>query len=152
MLQLRVNHTANNRGCSKWKEARAAAAKRAQGERGQKDGVSSRVPAHKSAPARPSPEHKKLGPGWNHVVRGARVVKSEATKEPTPNPSGAAGQTRGRAPQQWASPNPVVPGRQWYFLSHPSPNTLTPLPVNHRVSHHSRGSPTSSTIFPPRPA
>jgi hypothetical protein len=50
------NHTANYRGCSKWKEARAAAAKRAQVERGQKDGVSSRLPAPKSAPARPSPE------------------------------------------------------------------------------------------------
>jgi hypothetical protein len=68
------NHIANYRGCSKWKEARAAAAKRAQGERGQKDGVSSRLSAPKSAPARLSPEQEKLGPGFNLVVRGCRVV------------------------------------------------------------------------------
>jgi hypothetical protein len=45
------NHTANYRGCSKWKEAKAATAKRAQGERSRKDGVSTRLPAPKSAPA-----------------------------------------------------------------------------------------------------
>jgi hypothetical protein len=71
-----ANHTANYRGCSKWKEARAAAAKRAQGEGGQKDGVSSRIPAPKSALVRPSPEEDKLGQGWNHVVQGSRIVKT----------------------------------------------------------------------------
>jgi hypothetical protein len=68
------NHTANYRGCSKWKEAKAAAAKRAQGERSRRDGVSTRLPAPKSAPAKPSPEQEKLGSGWNHAVRGGRVA------------------------------------------------------------------------------
>jgi hypothetical protein len=50
------NLTAKYRGCCKWREARAATGKRAQGERGQKDGVSSRLPATKSAPGSLSPE------------------------------------------------------------------------------------------------
>jgi hypothetical protein len=53
-----------------------------QRERSRKDGVSTRLPAPKSAPAEPSPEQEKLGSGWNHVVRGGRVVKAQAT--PTP--------------------------------------------------------------------
>jgi hypothetical protein len=56
------NHTANYRGCSKWKEAKAAAAKRAQGERGHKDGVSSRLPATKSAPCKTFPRTGETGP------------------------------------------------------------------------------------------
>jgi hypothetical protein len=76
------NHTANLRGCSKWKEAKAAAAKREQMERSRKDGDSTRLPAHKSAPAKPSPEQEKRGHGWNHVVRGGRVVKAQATPSP----------------------------------------------------------------------
>jgi hypothetical protein len=104
------NHTANYRGCSKWKEARAAPAKRAQGERDQKDGVSSRLTAPKSVPARPFSEQENLGPGWNHVVRGGRVMKAEATKEPTPIHQVRVGRPGGGLPQQTASPNPVVPG------------------------------------------
>jgi hypothetical protein len=68
------------------------------------------------------------------VVRVGRIVKTKATKEPTLNPSGAGGQTRGRAAQLWASPNSVVPVRPWYSLSHPSPNTLTRLPLIHSQS------------------
>jgi hypothetical protein len=49
------NHTANYRGCSKWKEAKEAAAKRAQMERGRRDGVSTRLHAPKSAPSMPTP-------------------------------------------------------------------------------------------------
>jgi hypothetical protein len=37
------NHTAKYRGCSKWKEAKAAATIRAQGECGRKDGASKRL-------------------------------------------------------------------------------------------------------------
>jgi hypothetical protein len=109
MLQLRGNHTANYRCCSKWKEATAAAAKHAQGERGQKDGVSTHLPASKSAPARP-PEQEKLGPGWKHVVRGGSVVKAQATKEPTPNPPGAGGQTGRRAAPADGQPKHCPPG------------------------------------------
>jgi hypothetical protein len=66
--------------------------------------------APKSAPASLSPEQEKLGPDRNHVVRGGRVVKAKATKEPTLSPSGAGWQTTGRA-------SPAVgkskPGRPW---------------------------------------
>jgi hypothetical protein len=41
------NHTANYRASNKWKEGKAAAVKRAQGERSRKDGVSTRLPAPK---------------------------------------------------------------------------------------------------------
>jgi len=63
------NYTAYYRGCSKWKDAKAAAPKRAQWERSRKDGVSMRPPAPKAAPIRLSPEQEKLGTGWDHVVR-----------------------------------------------------------------------------------
>jgi hypothetical protein len=93
-----VKHTANCRSCSKWKEATpTAAANRAQGDRGHKDGVSSRLPAPKSAPASISTEQEKLGRGWSHVVRGGHVVKAKATNKPTLNPPGSCGQTTGRA-------------------------------------------------------
>jgi hypothetical protein len=62
------NHIANYRGCTKWKEAKAAAAKRGQGERSRKDGNSTRLSAPKSAPAKPSHEQERLVSGWNHVV------------------------------------------------------------------------------------
>jgi hypothetical protein len=38
-----------------------------QSERSRKDGVSTRLPAPKSAPAKPSSEQEKLDSGWNHV-------------------------------------------------------------------------------------
>jgi hypothetical protein len=91
------NHTGNCRGCSKWKEAIAAAAKRAQRECGQNDSFTSRLPAPISAPARPPTVQENLGPGWNQVVRGGRVMKAQAPKEPAPNPSGAGEETRKRA-------------------------------------------------------
>jgi hypothetical protein len=72
------NHTANYRGCSKWKEAKTAAAKRALRERGRRDGVSTHLPA-KSATPKPTPEQEALGTGWNHVVRGVRILKAHAT-------------------------------------------------------------------------
>jgi hypothetical protein len=61
------NHIADYHGYSKWKEAKAAAAKRAQGERGRKDGVSTLLPASKSAPTNLSSEQEKRAPRWNHV-------------------------------------------------------------------------------------
>jgi hypothetical protein len=85
------NHTENYRAYSKRKEEKAAAAKRAQGEIGRKDGVFTRLPAPKSAPAKHSPEQEKLGPGWNQVVKGGHVIKVRATPKLTPNPSGTGG-------------------------------------------------------------
>jgi hypothetical protein len=80
------HHTANYRGCSKWKEAKAAAARRAQIQRGRRDGVSTRLHAPKSAPSMPT-EQEALGSGWNHVVQGGRIVKAHATSSPTPTTS-----------------------------------------------------------------
>jgi len=77
------NHTANYRGCVKWKEAKAALAKQAP-ERSQKSVATAQPAAPKAQRAGPSAELKNLGEGWNHVVRGGRVVK--ATTNPPNNP------------------------------------------------------------------
>jgi hypothetical protein len=68
----RGNHTANNLGCGKWKEGKAATAKRAQEERCRNDGPYMHLQVHKSAP----PKQEKVATGWNHVFRGGRVVKA----------------------------------------------------------------------------
>jgi hypothetical protein len=147
------NHTANYRGCSKLTEAKVAAAKREQGECGRKDGVSTRLPAPKSAPAKPSPEQEKLCPGWNQVVRDGRVVEAQATPSPTSTSSdtGKDGPS-GRLPQWAVSVSPLVLKCRWWNPSHPVQNRLTQHPLPHRVSLRSRGSPTSSRTFPLRPA
>jgi len=59
------NHTANYRGCVKWKEARAAVAKQAP-QRATRNAPA----APKAQQAGPSAEHLALGEGWSHVVRG----------------------------------------------------------------------------------
>ena len=63
-----VNHTANYRGCSKWKKAKAALARQARTPRGS-SGETSRPAVKKVARAAPSAEQLSLGDGWNHVVR-----------------------------------------------------------------------------------
>jgi hypothetical protein len=60
-----------------------AAAKRAQVERGRRDGISTRLHAPKSAPSMPTPEQDVLGSGWNDVVQGGRIVKAPATSSTT---------------------------------------------------------------------
>jgi hypothetical protein len=141
------NHTASYRGCSKWKEAKAAVAKRAQGERSRKDVISTRLQAPKSAPAKRSSEQEELSPGWNHVVRGGRVVKAQ----PTPSPTSTSTDT-GRRTERQAAPtvnvSPLVLKCQWQNPSHPFPNRLTQHTNPHRVSLHSRGLRISSRTFP----
>jgi hypothetical protein len=58
------NHTANYRGCGKWKEAKAALVRRAPAGPVAKSGATSG--GVRSAPARPqpSPEQKSLGDDW----------------------------------------------------------------------------------------
>jgi hypothetical protein len=46
-----------------------------------------RLLAPKWAPCRPTPEQEALGTGWNHVVRGVIVVKTNATSSTTPTTS-----------------------------------------------------------------
>jgi hypothetical protein len=81
VLSLRGDHTANYRGCAKWKEAGAALAKQAP-DRGGKSAATARPTTPKEQRAGPSVEQMNLGVGWNHVVRGGRVVKA-----PTPHPT-----------------------------------------------------------------
>jgi hypothetical protein len=47
-------------------------------------GVSMRLQTPKWAQPKPSPEQENLGPAWNHVVRGCRLVQTQATPNPTP--------------------------------------------------------------------
>ena len=81
------NHTANYRGCVKWKEARAGLAKQAP-DRSRKSGATGQPVAPKAQRASPSPEQMELGEGWNHVVRGVCVAKvSTPPTNPHTNPS-----------------------------------------------------------------
>jgi hypothetical protein len=74
------------RGCIKWKEAKSVLAKRAP-EGVRKSAATSHNAAPKAQRAGPSAEQTGLGEGWNHVVRGGRVVKATTTLPPNPKPS-----------------------------------------------------------------
>jgi hypothetical protein len=76
------NHTANYRGCVKWKEAKSALAKQTL-DRGRRTAAIAHPPAPQQQLAGPSAEEMDLGEGWNHVVRGGHVVKA-TTPHPTP--------------------------------------------------------------------
>jgi len=79
------NHTANYRGCVEWKEAKAALAKQA-ADRGRKSTATAHLTAPPEQRARHSAEQMDLGEGWNHVVRGGRVVKATTQPNPIQNP------------------------------------------------------------------
>ena len=70
------NHTANYRGCVRWKEARAALAKRTPEQGRRMVAPSKPAAAPKENRAEPSAEQMELGEGWSHVVRGGRIAKS----------------------------------------------------------------------------
>ena len=81
------NHTANYRGCVKWKEAKAALAKQAPAL-GRRTAATSQPAAPKAKQAGPSAEQMDLGEGWSHVVRGGRIVRASAPSTiPKPTPS-----------------------------------------------------------------
>ena len=90
MMGLRGNHTANYRGCIKWKEANAALAKQAP-ECVRKGDATGHPAAPKAQRAGPSAKQMDLDEGWNHVLRGRRVVKATTTpaqiliQNPLPN-------------------------------------------------------------------
>jgi hypothetical protein len=89
------NHAVSYRGCVKWKEAKAALAKRAP-ESVRKSADTNRSAAPKAQHAGSSAEQTDLCEGWNHVVRGGRVVKATTTPpKPKPTP-----QTITEAPSQ----------------------------------------------------
>jgi hypothetical protein len=66
------DHTANYRGCIKWKEAKAALAKRAP-ERSRKSTATGKPAAPKAKRAKPSAEQMDLGEVWSHVIRGGEL-------------------------------------------------------------------------------
>jgi hypothetical protein len=68
----------------KWKEARAALAKRAL-ERGQKSTTTGKFPAPNAKQVESPEEHLELGKGWSHVVRRGCVVNA-APPPSAPNP------------------------------------------------------------------
>ena len=80
------NHTANYRGCVKWKEAKAALAKEAP-ERSRKRVATDQHAAPKAQRPGPSAEQKNLGEGWNHVDQGGRVVEGTTNPPNNPNPN-----------------------------------------------------------------
>jgi len=69
----------------KWKKAKAALAKQAP-ERSRKSVATGQPAAPKAQRAGPSAEQMDLGEGWNHVVRGGRVVKATTTPPTNSHP------------------------------------------------------------------
>ena len=74
MLWLRGNHTANYRGCVKWKETKAALAKQAP-EQGHNSIATGQTAAPKAQGAGPCAKQRDLGEGWNHIVGGGVMSK-----------------------------------------------------------------------------
>jgi hypothetical protein len=147
------NHTVKCRGCRKWKEAKAAAAKRAEAERVRSDGVSTLSPAPKSAPPKPFPKHEKLGPVRNHIDRGGCVVKAQATPTPTFTSSDPVRRTERKAAQAGSQCKATCPEVSVVESQPPHPKqTDSTLPPPHRVIRRLRGSPISWRTFLPRPA
>jgi hypothetical protein len=105
-----VNHTANYRGCVKWKEAKAAIAKRAP-VLGSKETNTSNPAAPNATHTGPSAEQMDLGEGWSHVVRGGRVVRATSpTSIPNPQPvTEAPEQPKVTATRKTAKPKKPTP-------------------------------------------
>ena len=71
----RGKHTANYRGCGKWKEAKAALVRRAPAGPVMRSGAPSGDVRKALTQPQPSAEQLSLGDGWNHVFRGANQPK-----------------------------------------------------------------------------
>jgi hypothetical protein len=71
------DHTANYRGCVRWKEARAAFAKRAP-ERDRKNTITAKSTRAESS------EEQLADAGWSNVVRGGRVANAAPPAAPNP--------------------------------------------------------------------
>ena len=83
------NHTANYRSCVKWKVAKGALVKQAPALVCRTD-ATSHPAASKVKRTGSCAEQKDLGEGWNHVVRGGRVVKASS---PSPLPKSPLNQS-----------------------------------------------------------
>ena len=69
----------------KWKEVKAALVKQAP-DRDRKSAATAHLTTPKEQRAGLSAEQMDLGEGWNHVVRGGRVVKATIPSTHIPNP------------------------------------------------------------------
>jgi hypothetical protein len=96
---------------------------------GRKDGDSKRLPAHKTAPAKPSPEQEKLGLGWNHVVRGGRIVMAQSTTNGPPLlPPGTEGRAERHAAPAGGQRKPTHPEVSVVDSQPPSPKQTDATP------------------------
>ena len=68
----------------KWKEAKAALATKAP-ERCRKSVTTGQPASPKAQQASPTAEKMSLGEGWNHVLRGGRIVKTTTTPPTNPH-------------------------------------------------------------------
>jgi hypothetical protein len=119
------NHTANYRGCSKWKEAKAAVGKRAQIEIGRGDGVSTRLHTPKSAPTMRTPNSRHLGLAGTTLSKGAVFSKVTLLTLRTPPHPISTGGPSGRLSTRTAPVSTLVLRRRWRNPYHTAPNMLT---------------------------
>jgi hypothetical protein len=114
----------------------AATAKGSLGERGRTDGVSTRLPAPRSAPSRPASEQEALGSDRKHVVRSGRVVNGHVAPAPTHTTSGLGRRSERQAahtdgPCKSAGPEaPLMesqPPRSKHAISAPTPPSQSHL-------------------------
>ena len=77
----KVVHTANYRGCSKWKEFRATNSERVRAAGPKTQGPNRHPTAELKAKKFPqrSPEQQTIGPGWSQASKGGRIVKTTPT-------------------------------------------------------------------------
>ena len=80
------NHTANYRGCGKWKEAKAGLARRAPAGPVTRSGAPSEQVRRTPTQHQPSAEQLSLGDGWGHVLRGGPVAKAQTSPPPKSTP------------------------------------------------------------------
>jgi hypothetical protein len=150
------NHTANYRGCVKWKEAKSALAQQTL-QRGRRTAATAHPPAPQQQRAGPTAEQMDLGERWNHVVQGGRVVKAppapptpkkpsqpvtEANERPTVTATSKTARPRKSEPKTPAAPKqatgkpkkmvapsvaPVAAERKTPSLVAPKPTRTSPL-------------------------
>ncbi|KDR20965.1 Kelch-like protein 10 [Zootermopsis nevadensis] len=79
-------------------------------------------------PRRRQLSQENLGPGWNHVVRGGRVVKAKAAKNPASTPSGAIARTERQAVPKDGNAKPARPVVPVGYPAAPAPKKTVPAP------------------------
>ena len=135
-------HTANYRGCAKWKEAKAALANRTPNPRVPTNGAIGRSASAQATRAEPSAQQKSVDPEWSHVVRGGRVVKPTTPSQPETTLKPAVAPKQGKAsasrkerkaaqpaveaPQQAPMKNKAMTGKSFSRPQKPNPASIPP--------------------------